>query len=309
MKLISGIHHVTALASNPQKNVAFYTGLLGLRLIKKTINFDDVSVYHLYYGNEKGDPGTILTFFPYTNIAKGRQGNGQLTTISFSIDEHALDFWLKRFDEFKINYQKPYSRFDELVISFEDEDGQKLELVAGKEDTRMGFSNGKIPLEYAIKGFFGVTLSEQNYEKTANLLVGQLDHQLVAETSNRRRYSAGQHANQFVDIVCKPDLLRGLPGYGTVHHIAFATDTDATQLEVRKKLSDLGLNITPVIDREYFHSIYFREPGGVLFEVATMQPGFLVDESLENLGKSLKLPPWQEVKRDIIERQLPPITL
>lgn len=308
-KLVTGLHHITALASDPQKNIDFYAGILGLRLVKKTINFDAPDVYHLYYGNEKGSPGTILTFFPYPGIPQGRKGKGQLTVTSFSIPENALDYWMKRLDKFNIAYEDPQKRFDELFIYFEDHDGLGLELVANKVDSRTGFTYGNIPSEYAIKGFYGMTLTEECYEKTAGLLVGQMDHTKINEKGNRFRFSASGHPGDFVDILCSPDSLKGLGGHGTIHHVAFATANDNTQLEAREKLLKFGLNVTPVLDREYFHSIYFREPGGVLFEIATLPPGFTVDEPLEQLGQALKLPPWEEKNRALIEKRLAAIRL
>ncbi len=308
-KLITGLHHITALASDAQANVNFYAGVLGLRLIKKTVNFDAPDVYHLYYGDEKGSPGTILTFFPYSGIPKGRLGKGQLTATSFSIPEYSMNYWMKRLNKFHIHYEGPEERFNELMIYFEDHDGLGLELVANNRDERAGFTYGNIPQEHAIKGFYGMTLAEEGYEKTAGLLVSQMDHALIAEKGNRFRYSASGKPGDFVDILCTPDSLKGLAGYGTVHHVAFATATEATQQQAREKLLKFGLNVTPVLDREYFHSIYFRESGGVLFEIATLCPGFTIDESLEHLGESLKLPPWEEKNRDRIENELPPIQL
>lgn len=308
-KLVIGIHHITALASDAQSNVDFYAGVLGLRLVKKTVNFDAPEIYHLYYGNEKGEPGTILTFFPYPGIPQGRKGKGQLTVTSFSIPENAMDYWTKRLDKFNIPYEGPLQRFDEQFIYFEDYDGLGLELVANSKDTRSAFTYGNIPIDFAVKGFYGVTLSEECYEKTAGLLVGQMDHALIAEKGNRFRYSASGKPGNFIDVLCNPDTLRGLSGYGTVHHIAFATANDKTQKEAREKLLKFGLDVTPVLDREYFHSIYFREPGGVLFEIATIPPGFTIDEPLEQLGESLKLPSWQERNRSLIEKKLIPIQL
>lgn len=309
-KLVTGIHHVTALASDPQRNLDFYGGILGLRLVKKTINFDAPEVYHLYYGDERGNPGTILTFFPYVGISPGRVGKGQLTVTSFSISTNSLDYWIKRLAKYNILHEDPQTRFDdEVFIYFEDFDGLGLELVANSKDDRKGFTYGNIPLEHSIKGFYGITLSEEGYEKTAGLLVGQMDHELIAEKGNRFRYSASGKPGDFVDILCVPDTLRGLPGAGTVHHVAFATDDQQTQVDAQSRLRKFGLNITPVLDREYFHSIYFREPGGVLFEIATLPPGFTVDEPLDHLGESLKLPPWQEPNRALIEKILVPINL
>ncbi|PWU16515.1 MAG: ring-cleaving dioxygenase [Chlamydiae bacterium] len=307
--LVKGIHHITSLASDAQKNVDFYAGILGLRLVKKTINFDVPEIYHLYYGNEEGSPGTIMTFFPYPGVPQGRKGKGQLTVTSFSIPEHSIDYWIKRLDRFHIPYEKPEQRFSETVIYFEDPDGLGLELVANRWDRRLGFTYGKIPSQFAIKGFYGITLVEECYEKTANLLVDQMDHKFIAETENRFRYSASGKPGDFVDILCSPEALKGLSGYGTVHHVAFATETDITQLAAREKLLKFGLDVTPVLNREYFLSLYFREPGGVLFEIATVSPGFSVDEPLEHLGESLKLPPWEEPNRASIERVLPPIKL
>ena len=308
-QLITGLHHITALASDPQKNVDFYAGVLGLRLVKKTINFDVPEVYHLYYGNETGSPGTILTFFPYPGITQGRKGKGQLTVTSFSIPKLAIDYWIRRLNKFHIVCEEPQERFGDLVIYFEDHDGLALELVANDRDERAGFTYGNIPAQFAIKGFYGMTLSEECYEKTAGLLIEQMDHALIDESSNRFRFSASGKPGDFVDVLCAPDALKGLGGYGTVHHVAFATASDATQWEAREKLLNAGLNVTPVLDRQYFHSIYFREPGGVLFEIATLSPGFTIDEPLEHLGTALKLPSWEEQSRKAIERTLPPIQL
>lgn len=309
-RLVTGIHHITALTSDPQRNVDFYAGVLGLRMVKKTVNFDAPEVYHLYYGDEAGTPGTIMTFFPYVGMPRGQKGKGQLTVTSFSIAKEALAYWVKRLDKFKIAHTAPEERFEEeTVVYFEDNEGLGLELVANSRDERQGFENGVIPPEFAIKGFYGITLSEEGYEKTAKLLVEQMDHVLQSQVGNRFRYVADGKPGSFVDIVCSPDTLRGFSGAGTIHHVAFATADDTTQLAVRAKLAMNGYNITPVIDRKYFHSVYFREPGGVLFEVATLPPGFAIDEDPKHLGEALKLPPWQEKNRHIIEQILPPITV
>jgi glyoxalase family protein len=251
-----------------------------------------------------------MTFFIYQGIQKGRKGKGQLTVTSFSIPENSMDYWIKRLDKFNIPHKDPEQRFnDELFIYFEDSDGLGLELVANKRDERLAFTYGNIPIEFAVKGFYGITLSEEGYEKTAGLLTAQMDHILVNEKDNRFRYSARGKSGDFVDVLCHPDALRGLGGTGTVHHVAFATENDETQLIAREKLIRSGFNITPIIDREYFHSIYFREPGGILFEIATIPPGFAVDEEFAHLGETLKLPPWEEQNRKIIEKQLSPIQL
>ncbi len=304
-KLINGLHHITALASDAQKNFDFYAGLLGMRMVKKTVNFDAPEVYHLYYGNEQGSPGTIMTFFPYQGIPRGRKGKGQLTVTSFSVNKGALEYWLRRFDKFGVVYEDPHERFeDEIVVYFEDSDGLGLELVFNERDLRPPFTYGNIPLEFSIRGFYGITLAEEGYEKTAALLTTQMDHTLIEEKGNRFRYAPHHEPGAYVDILCSPDMLQGLPGAGTIHHVAFATKDDETQVQVREKLAKAGLNVTPVIDREYFHSVYFREPGGVLFEIATLPPGFAIDEDPAHLGEALKLPPWYEKHRSIIEKEL-----
>lgn len=306
--LITGIHHITALTSDAQKNLDFYAGILGLRLVKKTINYDAPEVYHLYYGDELGTPGTIMTFFPYTGMPKGQKGNGQLTVTSFSIAENSLDYWMNRLTQFKVSFTPPQARFGkEQFIYFEDFDGLGLELVLNNGDTRLGYQKGHIPPEHAIKGFYGVTLSEEESYKTALLLKNEIDYQLIAEEEGRFRYSTKEALGGYVDILCQPDSTTGRSGAGTIHHVAFATSDEDSQLVVREKLIKSGMNITPVINREYFHSIYFREPGGVLFEIATNNPGFSVDEEAKHLGESLKLPPWLEENRKAIEKELPSI--
>lgn len=307
-RLITGIHHVTALADDAQKNIDFYTGILGLRMVKKTINFDAPDVYHLYYGNEKGSPGTIMTFFPYQGIMQGRHGKGQMTVTSFSAPLKSLDYWTKRLKKFGIPHTTPQQRFGgEVFISLKDVHGLGLELVFNDDDKRPGFTYGQIPLEHAVKGFHGVTLSEDGYERTAAILMEAMDHQNISQEGNRFRYSASGLPGDIVDIDCTPGIARGLSGNGTIHHIAFATPNDATQLEARERLISKGLDVTPVLDRQYFHSIYFREPGGILFEVATNPPGFSIDESPDRLGEALKLPPWMEPNRDRIEKNLQPV--
>ena len=308
---INGLHHVTSFASDPQRNVDFYAGILGLRMVKKTVNFDAPDVYHLYYGNDIGEPGTILTFFPFNGIAKGRKGNGQVTVTSFSIPLNSLEYWMRRLDKFNISYQTPVQHFDdETSLYFEDYDGMGIELVANDKDERPGFSYGQIPLEYAVKGFYSVTLGESRPDATIELLTGQMNHTLLQEKGNRQRYTSTNKPGSFVDIITDTKALRGLGGAGTVHHVAFATPDDATQFELREELLSKGLvNPTPVLDRQYFHSVYFREPGGVLFEVATNDIGFTIDEPKENLGESLKLPSWEEPNRLKIESGLTPIKI
>ncbi|MCS6807933.1 MAG: ring-cleaving dioxygenase [Bacteroidota bacterium] len=305
---ITGLHHVTVLASDAAHNLAFYAGILGLRLVKQTVNFDAPDVYHLYYGNEHGVPGTILTFFPYKGLARGRRGKGQATVIALSISIHAIEYWLQRFQKFHVRHHAPYQRFGgELVLACEDSDGLALELVANTQDTRSGYASGYIPADYAIKGLYGVTLCEEAYEHTARLLVDTMNYQHTAEQDHRMRFSVSGTPGTFVDIVCSPDSLRGLNGSGTIHHLAFATANDHSQHQIREALLQRGFNVTPILDRQYFHSIYFREPGSILFEVATSDIGFTVDEPVEQLGTALKLPPWYESKRSALEQVLEPL--
>lgn len=310
--LILGLHHITAMAGNPQNNLDFYAGLLGLRLVKKTVNFDAPDVYHLYYGDETGAPGSIMTFFPFGESSwRGRHGNGQAATTSFSIPMAALEYWQQRFTRFGINYKEPQTRFNEAVIYFEDPDGLGLELIANETDMRTPFTYGHIPAEYAIRGFWGSELWETTYERTEGLLTQYLGYEFVAEAGLRRRYAppSRAEAGKYIDILWDASKRHGLNGIGTVHHIAFETPTAETQLQVRETLANKGFSPTEVLNRQYFRSIYFREPGGVLFEVATTPPGFSYDEPVDNLGTALKLPPWQEGNRMEIEQHLKPISL
>ena len=309
-KLVTGIHHITALAGEPQRNLDFYTGILGLRMVKKTVNFDAPEVYHFYYGDEKGSPGSILTFFPYEGIQKGRHGKGMLNVTTFSVSSDSLEYWENRLKKFNINHKSAQERMDgEVVIHFEDPDGLGLELVFSDKDSRPGFTYGAIPIEHSVKGFYSVEIWQDSYERTAGLLTEALDHQLIAEKGNRFRYAAFDSPGNYIDILSAPESSRGLGGGGTVHHLAFNTASRETQAEISEKLAHRGINPTPVMDRQYFESIYFREPGGVLFEVATAGPGFAIDESPEHLGEELKLPEQYESKRNLIEKAVKPVSL
>ncbi|MCU7496396.1 MAG: ring-cleaving dioxygenase [Ignavibacteria bacterium] len=307
---ITGIHHVTAIASDPQKNLDFYAGILGLRLVKKTVNFDAPDVYHFYYGNETGEPGTILTFFPFGDIQRGRSGKGMINTIAFSVPISSMDYWEERLRKFSVDYHPAQERFgSEAVISFKDTDGLALELVFTDKDARNGFTYGHIPQEHSIKGFYNIEIWEEGYERTAGLLTGHLGHELIMEKGNRFRFAADDSPGNYVDILCSPDSLRGIGGNGTVHHMAFCTPDKESQLELRNLLIERMLNPTPVIDRQYFESVYFREPGGVLFEIATRPPGFTVDESKEHLGEGFMLPGQYEPRRREIEKITKPVRL
>ena len=309
-RLINGLHHITALGGEPQANLDFYAGVLGLRLVKKTINFDATNVYHLYYGDETGQPGTIMTFFPYPGITRGRIGTGQVTITSFSIPANSVDYWAKRLESKNIPFQSPSRRGDETVLPLEDPDGLLLELVATDQDKRSGWTQGDVPAEHAIRGFFGISVCVGNPMATQHLLTTTLEHTVVDEHGGRTRLQAGDGGpGTLIDLVCPPNPVRGLQGGGTIHHVAFSTDSDETQKQIREKLAQAGMQVTAVLDRQYFHSIYFREPGGVLFEVATTPPGFARDEEVAELGTSLKLPPWEEKNRERIEQNLQPITM
>lgn len=308
-KTISGIHHVTAIASDPQRNMDFYTGVLGLRLIKLTVNFDAPDTYHLYYGDDLGNPGTILTFFPWPGAPRGRIGAGQATATAFSIPAGAVGYWAKRLKDYAVSGQLPIERFGDQVLTVSDPDGLRLELIA-HQDNRQGWPHGPVPAEHAIRGFHGVTLSIAGYERTAELLTDVLGFKLIAEDGNRYRYSIGtKEPGTFIDILNVPGAPRGNGAAGTVHHIAMRTSSYEEHGEWRKTIALHGHNVTPIIDRQYFHSIYFREPGGVLFEIATDTPGFPNDEAPEQLGTALKLPPQYEPQRSAIEAALPPLRL
>ncbi len=309
--LINGLHHVTALAADAQHNVDFYTRVLGLRLVKKTINFDAPDVYHLYYGDETGSPGTIMTFFPFgPRIARGRKGVGQVTYTAYAVPVNALDFWMNRLTALQIPFAGPYTRFDEQYLRFEDYDGSGIELVAAANDMRTGWHTSDISPEVAVRGFHTVTLNELAVDQTIALLTGPLEHRLVAEEADRFRFSAGiGGSGNYVDVLFSSMGGRPSQGAGSVHHVAFSTDTDESQIAIREAVIEAGYEPTPVLDRNYFHSIYFREPGGILFEVATNPPGFSVDEPVASLGTALKLPDWYEPHRERLESALPKLVI
>lgn len=309
-KPIIGLHHVTAIASDPQRNLDFYTEVLGLRFVKRTINFDDPGTYHFYFADDAGSPGTILTFFPWPGATRGSFGVGETSATSFSVPLTSLRFWETRLLSAGIPTERTGKRFEEEVLSFADPDGMRLEIVGhpGARESRAPRTSN-ISAEHAIRGFFGVTLCEGGYEKTAGVLA-TMAFQKIAESGNRFRFAApGDALGNHVDILVEPDLRYGRLSAGSVHHIAFRAADEASQLEWRDVLVASSLDVTPVLDRTYFHSIYFREPGGVLFELATDPPGFAFDEAIESLGQALKLPPWLESKRLAIEAALPRIEL
>ncbi|MEI9975563.1 MAG: ring-cleaving dioxygenase [Ignavibacteriota bacterium] len=310
-KQILGIHHITAIAGNPQTNLDFYAGLLGLRLVKLTVNFDDPTTYHLYYGDGAGHPGTILTFFPWQSAPKGRRGAGQVTETAFAIPEGAIDFWTARLAARGIAYEGPFERFGEKGIAFSDPDGMRVELIAtALTNETHAYQAGSIPLQFAIRGFHSATLTESDRGPTAKLLTDTMGFKPIGEDGNRFRYAAdsGESA-RFVDVLHVPQERQGRVLVGTVHHIAWRTPDDEQQNAWLGALSKLNHGVSPVMDRKYFHSIYYREPGNILFEIATDPPGFAVDEAPESLGSHLVLPAWLEPERSQLEAVLPPLTL
>lgn len=309
MTLITGLHHVTAITGNTQENIDFYTGVLGLRLVKKTVNFDYSDVYHLYFGDEYGTPGTIMTTFPYgKDLVNGRHGKGMLNTTAFSVSIDALDYWLNRLDQFNIAYKQPQQRFsEEVFIYLEDFDGLGLELVFNNKDERKGYFNGYIPKDYALKGIHHVEIWYDAYERTAALLTTQMDHKVIFESPDRLRLGTDNQPGKYVDLLSMPNALKGLAGRGTVHHVAFATPDAQSQLKIVERLNTYGLEHTEVKDRKYFTSVYFKEPGGVLFEIATSGPGFDVDEEQAFLGEALQLPQQFEKQRERLLDVLPPM--
>ena len=342
---VLGIHHITAIARNPQSNIDFYSGLMGLRLVKLTVNFDDPTTYHLYYGISLGRPWTVLTFFPWPEAPTGYRGTGQVTAISFLIPSGSMTYWIDRLKNNGISFVGPSERFGDEFVSFHDPDGLMLELISpsyidspGQQELQQMDNNiwkeSPISKKHTIRGFHSANLSEEGYERTASLLTDTMGFKLVAKDNKEGRFrfvivgrnnsnqeggdsstepsssSSSTSIGSFVDIVCQPEISRGYIGIGTVHHIAWRAANDRHQIDLRKRIIEQAkLNPTPVIDRTYFHSVYFREPGGILFEIATDPPGFAIDERPEDLGKQLKLPLWLEPVRAMLEQLLPPVKI
>jgi glyoxalase family protein len=306
---IVGLHHVTAIASDAQRNLDFYTEVLGLRFVKRTINFDDPGTYHFYFGDDAGSPGTILTFFPWAGASRGNAGAGEVARTAFSVPLKSLEYWEKRLLARGVAVERAGKRFDEEVLHFADPDGMGFELV-GHADAGSATPSrfGSVPAEYAIRGFFGVTLLEHRSEATARIL-NVMGFQKVAEEGQRMRFAAaGSALGNHIDLLIDPAAKHGRSGAGSVHHIAFRAVDQASQLEWRDVLSE-HLDVTTVQDRTYFESIYYREPGGVLFELATDPPGFTLDEPIESLGETLCIPSWFEARRPLLEQRLPKIEL
>ena len=309
MKL-RGIHHITAIASDPQANVDFYTHVLGLRFAKRTVNFDDPSTYHFYFGDRTGRPGTAITFFAWPGARRGTRGTGQVVATSFAVPADSLDYWKSRFAEHRAFCEEIPSRFEQPALRFTDPDGLLLELIASAQldDVDLKYDSD-VAKKSAIHGFHAPTL-EMQIAKASEDLLTFLGFELIAEEKSRKRFSVNAKSTSGqVDLVEQSEGQFGVNSAGTVHHVAFRCPDEKEQSKWRKQLVDRGLHVTPVIDRFYFHSIYFREPGGILFEIATEGPGFSVDEPAKHLGETLKLPPQYEQHRAEIERALPPILI
>jgi len=307
---IPGLHHVTAIASDPQRNLDFYVGLLGLRFVKRTVNFDDPGTYHFYFGDNRGTPGTILTFFPWPGARRGIRGTGQVEATAFAISPDSIAYWLERLKQHHVTAERTSTRFGEEVIRLIDPDGLVIELIASSSrGIYESWLDSPAQAKHTLRGFHSVSTALEGYERTARLLTETFGYRLIEESGNRFRFGSADDSasGRIIDLLCQPDTAMGRVAAGSVHHIAFRAKDDAEQLEWREHLVNLGYNVTPVMDRDYFHSIYFREPGGVLFEIATDPPGFTLDEKLEELGTHLRLPPWLEPARPQIEEILPRI--
>jgi len=307
---IKGIHHITAIAGDAKRNYDFYTRILGLRFIKKTVNFDDPETYHLYYGDKTGTPGTILTFFPNEGIPAGRLGTRQATAIGYSIDKSGFDFWKQRFDSNGVKYLNVAEKFNEPYLTVFDPDGLRLELIgSSREDIRQPWTSKEVPGNNALKGFYNITLTLNDLAPTADILTKVFAYQLVEQKDNLFRFITNSVTNAaIVDILVSKSEIPGHVSMGSVHHVAFRVKDEKILMQFRDTIIGLGLHVTEKIDRNYFYSIYFREPGGVLFELATENPGFMVDEPIETLGEKLMLPEQYEQLRETLEIKLPKLT-
>ncbi|MEM6428694.1 MAG: ring-cleaving dioxygenase [Deinococcota bacterium] len=312
---VQGFHHITAMASDPQHNLEFYRDVLGQRLVKQTVNFDDPGTYHLYYGDYQGSPGTILTFFPWPHMKRGTRGSGEVGATAYSISLNSLEYWRQRLAEKQLELTES-TRFGETVLGFNDPDGMGLELIAQHHapDIRP-WEESDVPAEHQLRGFHSVTLVVNSASGSEHLLthhLGLTAQQSMHEGVNQRgaqRKRFELAGGQIVDLLIQPHALPARLGAGSVHHVAFRNQDDSEQAEYLANLRHKGVNVTPVQDRQYFHSIYFREPSGVLFELATDAPGFATDEPLEQLGERLQLPSWYEPQRARIEDHLPKLHL
>jgi glyoxalase family protein len=311
MNSIQGLHHVTAVARDPQRNVDFYRNVLGQRLVKRTVNFDSPDTYHFYFADETGTPGSVLTFFAWPNMRRGVHGNGETNVVSYNVPVGSLAFWQKHLQQNGITADPIEKRFGQDVLAFSDPDGMRIELVEAESLPEVQFwAEGPIPQAYALRGFHSVTLWLDEVEPTAALLTANMGYQAVGREGDRYRFIGKSGSiGSIVDILHRPGKMQAGFGSGSIHHIAFRVPDDASQLEYQSAIHAAGFQVTPVMDRSYFHSIYFREKGGVLFEIATNTPGFLIDEPASGLGESLKLPEWLEGNRAAIEGSIAPLAL
>jgi glyoxalase family protein len=311
MDSIKGLHHVTAIASDPQRNMDFYRNVLGQRLVKRTVNFDAPDTYHFYFADEIGNPGSVLTFFAWPGVRRGGRGNGETNSVAYNVPVGSLTFWQERLKQNSITPKPLETRFGENVLTFTDPDGMEVELIETANLPRINFwQEGPIPKEYALHGFHSVTLWLDDIKPTAELLTAQMGYQAAGQEENRHRFTGDPGAlGHTIDLVERPGAAQAIFGVGSVHHIAFRVPSDAEQLQYQSIILNAGFNVTQVMDRSYFHSIYFREHGGVLFELATDTPGFATDEPVNALGEALRLPEWLEINRAEIERSLVPIEL
>ncbi len=307
MRQLAGIHHVTAIAGDPQQNVDFYVGVLGLRLVKRSVNQDDPGTYHLFYADALGNPGTDLTFFPWKDAPRGWQGNGQAVTVAMAIPDGALSFWAARLAQAGVEARRHSGSFGEDVIAFADPDGLRLELVAGPGTAEWApWTDGPVAAEMAIRGFYSVAMQEAGLEPTVGFLTETLGFRLAGEAGGAVRFATGAGGSgTILDLLPRPAERGGRVAVGTVHHVAWRTPDDAEQREWWERIGKVNASLSPIIDRFWVRSIYFREPGGVLFEIATDGPGFTADETPETLGSRLILPPWLEPQRSQIEARLP----
>lgn len=310
----TGIHHVTMIAGDVQQNVDFYAGVLGMRLVKRTVNFDDPNTYHLYYGDESGSPGTLLTFFPWPGARRGREGGGQFAAVSLAVPAASLGFWIERLVRHGVEHDAVATRFGERVLGFRDPDGLRVELVGSTSASQVaGWADGPVPAEHAVRGVHAVTLFAANFTGTAALLEDTFAMRRTAVEGQTTRFvpavPAASGIGTALEVRDVSGGREGAPGAGTIHHLAWRVPDDAAEVTLLERVRQSGIGTTGVVDRKYFHSVYFRESGGALFEIATDNPGFSIDEPLATLGQSLVLPPWLEPERERIEAKLPPIEL
>lgn len=311
MDAIKGLHHVTAVARDPQRNIDFYRNILGQRLVKRTVNFDVPDTYHFYFADETGTPGSILTFFAWPNTRRGVRGNAETNAVAYNVPVGSLGFWQEHLKRNGIAFKPVENRFGEAVLALEDPDGMYVELIESQAEAPIRFwEAGPIPQAYALRGFHSVTLWLDQWEPTAELLTNHMGYTAAGNEDNRYRFVGDTSAaGHIVDIVHRPGKAEAGFGSGSIHHIAFRVPSDEMQLDYQDAIGQAGFQVTDVMDRTYFHSIYFRERGGVLFEIATDTPGFATDEPVSALGEALRLPEWHEPNRTHIEHNLAPITL